>query len=122
MSIEKSALHPLSLRTTAIICSEGATIPSPSLKGKGDRVSGGRVCNSGMSVTAIEVSLKREGEEAEDLYLGRCRRLGFIGRRGYGFAITPLSLRDTPSNRGNYLSGEALLKREGEEDVHLCLG
>ena len=30
---------------------------------KGDRVSGGRVCHSGMSVTATEVSLKREDEE-----------------------------------------------------------
>ena len=40
---EKSALHTLSLRTIAIICSEGATLALPALKGKGDRVSGGRV-------------------------------------------------------------------------------
>ena len=85
------------------------TFPLPSLKGKGDRVSGGRVCHSGMSVTVIVVLLKREGEGAEDLYLGRCRRLGFIGRRGYGFAITPLSLRDISPIRG--ISSTATGKR-----------
>ena len=80
VSIEKSALHPLSLRTTAIICSEGATIPLPSLKGKGDRVSGGRVCHSGMSVTAIDASLKREGEEEEPLRHPYGRHLSFQER------------------------------------------
>ena len=55
-------MHTLSLRTTAIICSEGATIALPSLKGKGDRVSGGRVSPSGLSGAAVEVLLKREDE------------------------------------------------------------
>ena len=58
------------------------------------------MCHSGMSVTAVDASLKREGEEAKRLCLGGCRRLGFIGRRGYGFAITPLSLRDISPIRG----------------------
>ena len=66
---KKSALHPLSLRITAIICSEGATITSPSLKGKGDRVSGGRVSPSGLSDTTVGVSLKQEDEKAQDYSL-----------------------------------------------------
>ena len=59
--------------------------------------------------------LKRANEKVVHLCLCGRRRLGFMGCRGYGFAITLLSLRDISSNRG--ISSTATGKHPTEKVV-----